>query len=325
MITNKAVLIAKIQKQLIVFEQYVADRNAEGFSDASKESEDLFCGLLNLVLKKKLINENIFGGVNTDTIDLSDADEKLCVQVTSNKAAAKISGTLEAFDQKKLSKKFQRIIFLVVAQKKYRTKFKSKTINFNQKDDIMTTRDLIKKINGEDVGLVKLVSDYLDENLPKDIAVVSPTKLYDDDIKEILRKIFDFVGKNFKKNEDQAKQYKFQMREDGFITKKNAINNLSDDDFNLEVMPSIQHQKTISQFLTNPINAKEQVIYFEITSTIQKEYLENASNYSGIDDVFRIVFDGVINYRASKKIDSNKLKVVLYNMYFNCDIGTNPK
>ncbi|MBI4457828.1 SMEK domain-containing protein, partial [Candidatus Uhrbacteria bacterium] len=71
MFTSKGALVEKIQIQLSHLVVYVASRNAISFTDASKESEDFFCGFLNLLLGTKLVNANLFEE-NTATIDLSD-------------------------------------------------------------------------------------------------------------------------------------------------------------------------------------------------------------------------------------------------------------
>ncbi|MDD4111400.1 MAG: hypothetical protein PHS54_07700, partial [Clostridia bacterium] len=78
-------------------------------------------------------------------------------------------------------------------------------------------------------------------------------------------------------------------------------------------------------FLSNPINSDYQKKYFTITEAFQKNYSENPDHFKNIGELFGFVFDEVINYDNRNEIDDRKLLIILHNMYFNCDIGNNPK
>lgn len=145
--------------------------NGRGRTDINKDAEDFYCGLLNIVLGKKLENMNLLQ-MDFPAIDLADRRGKLCVQVTSTKTRDKITRTLDRFydaelNGKPLTERFNRLIVLIIGEKgNYRKPFDEKNgFKFDKTKDIWDTNELLKQIEGLSVKKLRAVDAYLCENL----------------------------------------------------------------------------------------------------------------------------------------------------------------
>lgn len=133
--------------------------------------ENLICGLLNLTFGYNLININSIEQ-NYAGVDLVDNKNRISVQVSSDKSKAKIQKTLNAFSQKQLTEKFDRLIFFVLGerQKQYPNFILPENLNFNIDDDIIDFKSLLKFISYLPIGKIEQINDYLSTELsnPKD-------------------------------------------------------------------------------------------------------------------------------------------------------------
>ena len=152
--------------------------NNLNYFDMNITCEYFYIHLLNCIFGWNLRNEN-FTQKNTSTIDLVDNDNRIAIQVTSNKSANKIHNTLKSFREKKLYEKYDKLIFIIIVKKKsYSDKFGSDiqgAFLFDEKRDIYTMDKLIRKI--QDLGYQKVteICEYLEFELG---VVMNPKRVW---------------------------------------------------------------------------------------------------------------------------------------------------
>ena len=139
--------------------------NSLNYYDINISSENFFIHLLNLIFGWNLKNEN-FTRRNTAAIDLTDDDNRIAIQVTSNDSAEKIRNTIKKFREDKLYERYDRLIVVVIKKRKsYTAEFGSVLqgkFAFDKKKDIFTIDELIHKI--QEIGYRKAaeVCEYLE-------------------------------------------------------------------------------------------------------------------------------------------------------------------
>lgn len=161
----------------------VESSNKSGYNDANKAAENLFKDIFNSIYGWDLTNLNEIEN-NYPAIDLSDKNEKLCIQITSKNDKTKIKkDTLDkintARDPKAKSKKTQKneinkshfegydrvIVFIIGKKRGYRTDFDSPHINFSKEKDIIDINDLLKIIDNKGLDKQREIVEILDEHL----------------------------------------------------------------------------------------------------------------------------------------------------------------
>ena len=163
--TTRTKLLQTVKEYLIHWERKVEVDNGLGLTDINTETEDLFCGLLNTLLDKKLKNLNLLK-MDFPAIDLADSAARLCVQVTSTEGREKIEHTLEKFYENDLQQKYDRLIVLIVGRKKkYRKAFPSRDdFSFRAERDVWDTVRLLQEIGAREERLESVV-EYLENQL----------------------------------------------------------------------------------------------------------------------------------------------------------------
>lgn len=166
--------IMKIQKQeqieiitekLSWIKNYIELNNIINLNDINIASEDFFCALLNLVYEYNLINLNKKTS-NYPGIDLGDTNQKVSVQVTSERTRKKVQDTLDTFNKKNYIHDFNRLIFFVIGEKiRFRKPFDSGHLTFDPSKDIIDINQLVRDINKLEEHKIKEVCDYLNKNL----------------------------------------------------------------------------------------------------------------------------------------------------------------
>lgn len=129
-------------------------------------AESFFCGLLNIIFGYQLTNAN-FDHPNAAAIDLLDATNRIAVQVTTDRTAAKVRKTLEKFGAHALYRQYDRLIILIIGDRpNYRATFEvNYDFTFSAKDDIWGVKYLIEKIGRQDTDKLAQISDYIDKQL----------------------------------------------------------------------------------------------------------------------------------------------------------------
>ncbi len=323
---TKNLYLSSVTRSLVMLTDYLKLSSSISLTDANKLSEDFFCGLLNLIFGYNLQNLNS-GKQNYPAIDLGDKDRKLSVQVTIDNSSEKIKKTLSIFDANNVGKEYQRVIVFIAGykQKRYSVEFTSSNINFSKGDDILDLNDLVKSIAASDTKKICEIDKYLEKELVSKIqgSNIDPTRLLDEDIRDILGAISDFIEN---KNEKVIHNETVIVRDENFIERKNELNNISEILFNNEITPSLIYSEQVKNFLINPINKNHLAKYLSITHRIQVDYKRGMADrkIEGVEFVFRKIFEGLTGQYNNRHLDSTKILIVLHNMYFNCDIGLNP-
>ena len=166
---KKKELLENINRNLILLKYYVQNQNKSGLYDINIYCEDFFIDILNETFDWKLENLNQ-EYINYPAIDLGDINNRICIQVTSTIDSINIKDTIKKFLEKKLYNNYDELfIFILGDKKEYR--FKPTTEDqfvFTLSDYIFDINDLSRKIMGLDIGKVKKICGYLNENLTED-------------------------------------------------------------------------------------------------------------------------------------------------------------
>jgi hypothetical protein len=134
--------------------------------DLNRYCEDFAKDLLNIVYGYELINLNEVRH-NEPGIDLGDRKNRVAFQITSNKSSKKVRETLQKIsaEHKRNYDQF-KILILGTKQTSYAISDELKTAtNFNEIENILDFQDLESKIISLPVEKIKVVYDFLQENL----------------------------------------------------------------------------------------------------------------------------------------------------------------
>lgn len=157
----------RIIKALSWLKSEVELHNSLSLTDINHGAEDFYSGLLNLVYGYNLKNINVTEQ-NAAAIDLGDEQSKIAIQVTSTSSLVKTKYTVEKFIEKKLYRKFDRLLILNIVKKSNHEAPSIGDANYSldTKKDIIDVQDLIKEItNISALDKLKAVADFLDEEL----------------------------------------------------------------------------------------------------------------------------------------------------------------
>lgn len=159
---NRQFYVSHIIRRLTYLKSEVSVFNTLNLTDINVFAENFYKGLFNLI-GFNFTNTN-FESNNYAHIDLIDKVNKQAIQVTSQNDNNKIKEAIEGFYKKTENKDFKLQILLISKEaKSYRTNFGK---NFNHKEDVLDIDRLIAIINDiVDVGKIKEISDYLDDNI----------------------------------------------------------------------------------------------------------------------------------------------------------------
>lgn len=166
MFTLRKEKLSKIKAYLSKMYCFVELSKSEGLTDDSVELEDFSLGLLNILYGCKFINLNRIHGNNFPAVDLGDEKSRRAFQISSDDSRAKISDSLEKFDNHSLWKQYDKPEFLILSLKKRKPNnfIKSTNFSFNPKLDILYIDDIYKEISKRD-DLLDIIINYFEENL----------------------------------------------------------------------------------------------------------------------------------------------------------------
>lgn len=132
-------------------------------TDLALFSEDLMCGLLNLLYGWELVNFNHLQS-GYPGIDLGDEKNRVAVQVTSASKREKIEETISKFLKFRYAEKYDRLIILVLGDRK---KFQKEVdtggvFTFSIKDDVIDIGRILRDIRNCDDETLKNIYDYIE-------------------------------------------------------------------------------------------------------------------------------------------------------------------
>ena len=200
MSTEKTQLLDRIQSHLVNWMAKIKLHNEMGLTDINTEAKDICCGLLNIALDMEFRNVNQLAK-NFPAIDLTDDSHRICVKITATADSSKISSILHRFFNYGLDGEYQRLIFLILGEKKnYRTAFPQKEGFFFEPDqDIWDFPKLLSLFAELDISKLYHVDAYLREKLGESNDNISPSQkrlALLDRIQRILKEYADTVKAN---------------------------------------------------------------------------------------------------------------------------------
>lgn len=174
---NKEIYLKNIVDGLALLSKEVTIRNAVNLYDINIIAEDFFPGLLNLIYGYELRNINYLQK-NAAAIDLFDSKNKISVQVTSDNDSEKIKHTIKEFNDKEFYKTYDRLIILILTQKKkYTTDFDTEgKFLFDKNKDIWDVKSLIKDIRKLETKDLKEINKYILNELNEKYYVAQRTQ-----------------------------------------------------------------------------------------------------------------------------------------------------
>ena len=178
-------------------------RNSINLYDIDIIAEDFYKDLLNLVYGYNLFNLNTIDK-NAIAIDLADKEAKISIQITADNSRNKINKTIEKFIEKKLYKDYERLIILILTQKKsYRNEFNTEGhFYFNKDKDILDYKNILVKIKEGDIAYLKKIADFLEEELIKKVDIAMRNQA--NEVVTIID-LIEYVSKNKNINSEEKK------------------------------------------------------------------------------------------------------------------------
>ncbi|MBN4864781.1 MULTISPECIES: SMEK domain-containing protein [Providencia] len=162
------------------------------FFDLNIVAEDFYADLLNIIYGWNLVNLN-HAELNRAAIDLGDRQQKIAVQITSNRRKDKLQKTINLFNEHNLSKEYSTLKIVIIGEK---TRLNSTLnlplgINFNAKNDILDDTTLISDISSLSIDkLHKIISLIKKDVIPRRDVELS-LKQSDLDVLKIYKNYFD--------------------------------------------------------------------------------------------------------------------------------------
>ena len=316
---KKELIIKAITDNLAFSSKSTTLKNVIGLFDSNRIAQEFFSNLFNLIFGYSELEDldKLNDVVNHPAIDLGDKKARVAFQITTQSDSGKIKDTISKFIKHDLYKDYDRLVVFIIGEKQgYTTTFDTQgKFNFNRENDIWDDNYLVKEIDKLEIDKLERINEFLNENL---VEIKLPERLFENDIKRCIEILMRDFGTSIKIINT--------IRRNGeeFAERKNELNNVSWDFFKDKIRGHLQYNQTIEDFLRNPINQKIQEDYFKVTTTIQDFYNEEQNSFSTFEEVFREVFNKINTYDDDISGINTKIKIILHNMYFNCDIGNNP-
>lgn len=320
MIFPKAELSKNVIHKYTTMTSDISMENSVGFFDSNRAVQDFFVGLFEILFDYKNLEEldKLHDTTSFPAVDIADDSEGVAIQVTSRNDREKISRTIETFMKYNMQTEYQRLIICILGNKSdYAPWDLGGVFTFNQEADIWDTAYIVQRI--DDLSYEKL--ELADKYFEKYLSLISVNRLYDQDIASAIDILDRDLHLIMEKVINAYAQVKIPSRKEGFIEEKNRLNGLTWDEFK-SIQGHLMHNQKVTMFLSNPVNTASQLKYLTLAGSINNFYSVNKEMFPTIDTLLRHLFKSINTY--DDEIDSRKIKILLHNMYFNCDIGDNP-
>lgn len=218
---KREIYLEGIAHSLALLSKEVEIRNAVNLYDINIVAEDFFPGLLNLIYGYELKNINNLEK-NAPAIDLYDSKNKVSIQVTSDNDSAKIKHTISEFNQNRFYEIYDRLIILILTQKKkYTTDFDTEgKFTFDKEKDIWDVESLIKDIKKLELDKLKKINEYLSSELDDKCYALKRTQASEiDTIMDLIEYISQNRDFSERKNVIVDPEYKIYKRFHEFANK----------------------------------------------------------------------------------------------------------
>lgn len=191
---DKESYLKDISDSLALLSKRVEIYNCVNFYDINIVAEDFYAELLNLIFGYELVNLNV-AEKNAPAIDLSDAKNRVSIQVTSDNSSEKVKETIRKFIEQKHYLKFDRLIVLILTKKKkYTTAFNTAgRFDFEVTRDILDYTDLMKCIRGKKTEELRKMREFLSSEFADKVHEVKKTQSSEVDT---IIALIEFITKN---------------------------------------------------------------------------------------------------------------------------------
>lgn len=166
--------LEKISKALALLTYQTRAENLSGMYSKNRLTEDLLLPIFTRVFKAPRLQNANQEVANAAFVDLTDEQERIAIQVTTDRKAAKITETLSGVIKKGLYKRYDRVIFFVLTGEKLRYTTKSEAewkklckrkLVFKAESDIVTTLDLFPMIQGLPPRQIFILQELIAESI----------------------------------------------------------------------------------------------------------------------------------------------------------------
>lgn len=258
-------------------------------NDTAVHAENFVAELMNLLYGLNLSNLNS-QVINAEGVDLIDSDNKIIIQVTSTCTKQKVENTLKKNIFRKYALEGYTLIFVFVGKQNSRIKNYTYSnpymINFSNNNCLLTTKDLLQKLQSLSMSKQSEVIQMMEVEFPKLIDEYNLSK--EDICEEILRILYEneVIWKNYGPeyqnflielmSEDMLNNWKIR-KQDLFNNNETIMNlyNINSKLFTLDeskkFVDFIEHAKT---FKLNDKNRLEPSAYKRFPITFKEMLLE---------------------------------------------------
>jgi len=155
---SRGFIIGKLVDDLSNLAYQINTRNKLGQFDLTKICEDFVREVINITYGFNLKNLNSSRS-NNPGLDLGDTEEKIAIQVTSQKSSTKVNATLEAINDEQ-KKSYKRIVIFILGHKQSSysiNKDLAKKCNFEDTKDIWDIDTLLKEVVILDIDKLDMI------------------------------------------------------------------------------------------------------------------------------------------------------------------------
>ncbi|MEZ5277871.1 MAG: SMEK domain-containing protein [Opitutaceae bacterium] len=107
--------LEKINRAIGTLKHQIEADNTAGFYSKNRLLEDLFLPILRIVLHSPSLRNLNQESTNFPHVDLADDQERVAIQVTTERTAKKVTSTIEGFIDCNYHKRWSRLVFLVLS------------------------------------------------------------------------------------------------------------------------------------------------------------------------------------------------------------------
>jgi hypothetical protein len=160
---NRELKIKSISNYFTKIEIEIRNLNYQNLNDLNVISEAMIGKLFNLIFNYNLTPTGSFSQ-NFPCLDLIDNHNRISIQVTSDNSKKKIQKTIDCFYTNKLFEKYDRLIVFVLGERqtRYRNLVIPKEISFDQNEDIIDFKMLLRSVSVLNIDTMDKVIRALD-------------------------------------------------------------------------------------------------------------------------------------------------------------------
>lgn len=307
--------LKKIVRFLSILSSEVEHLNSINLYDINIVAETFYAHFLNLIYDFSLTNLNAVSK-NATAIDLVDLSNQVCFQVTSENTASKIKDTIKSYLKNELYLKYPKLNFLFLKDRKIsKTTFDTKNLFvFNYDENVLGTKELMKKINTLPDDKIDKIVEYLSSQLSLD----GSKKVYYSSEVETIIDLLEYISQEAGLSDDLDTfidpEFKIDTR---FSKYADQIKNTFGDLYSI-------YGSTAQEIKDKKVNdLAEQIKIKVFLQDLSIRMLTDAKNDPLIAlDLLIDFFDDKLSV-SKKKYDRSAIKFYLVTETINCNVFPN--